>query len=1071
MRLEILLTAKQPHESQPRFGSAVAPGQNTLFYALLCCAIAACIDFGSFHALHNGDSIILSLISLQRWTPFLWEYDRFGMLLPLLATPFRDPLANLVFQSWLGILCGIASIFLLARFMVRQPHWPVVAVIAVAALLLFTPLPIQFQWFLEQQYATSFTLALSALLLLESVRPHDWLSPRFLAALLLVALAHWVNLVIFVPLLPLVAVRYFLEADGTLLCRVTGRPLLRASGLLVFGALSGQIILKLAHIEVNAGFSVFLPVAELPAAWAQFGRSTFTALIRQHSDEAYLFGPAVFGALVLLVLPRLTNNLKSMLPAACALSFASAGYWLLTGASGWVQQNLYVVRYAFPSLLFIAVLLAMLAAAPFMAIRPDRVSPLAMLLAVSLLVAALRAYGVPAALRPREDIDRLFGRATPELLGAHTKVVVGDYWKVWPAVFHANLVGYGLGQREPIYGLTYRGSVTHPFWQSIPPTELRVAALSGDAEASRYLLLLGLCPTRIEQHPSIDLIHIEPCPVRIEARQMSTLVGTREDGALVAAGKTGYLMFGPYLPLAVGKYHVTILGNLDAASGMTVDVAVGLGRRILASSLVAERAGSVRSGDTILARLQIELNEPASDVEVRAFIGERTQVRITKVEIAAEQRVDPVPGSAELLRASPGFEQRAFARALSVDFSLARLQRLAGALVKSGFNAGSAYSEVWIRDFNTFIELSCETQDPRAVREALLTLIRFQGDDGDIPDGYVLRGNLVPGGYWRASPLDSSHLAYKNTVETDQESSLVQAVAKYVTKTGDRALLDEAVGGQTVRSRLSHALEYLLAKRFDSDYGLLWGGTTADWGDVQPESLPGIELDGSSHRAIDVYDNAMFLIAIDALITLDPVVQARWSQTAAQVRVAIRKGLWDPSRSKFIPHLYLEGSPFPAEFDEGTIQFHGGTAVAIEAGLLSREEIAAANARMLDDVRKAGASSIGLTVYPPYPAGSFKNQIMAPYSYQNGGDWPWFGGRMIQALVRNCFTEEALAELRPMVDRVLRDSDFYEWYTLDGKPRGSGSFRGEAGVLWKAIQLLLGWAEAVERGEAPSCAG
>ncbi len=54
----------------------------------------------------------------------------------------------------------------------------------------------------------------------------------------------------------------------------------------------------------------------------------------------------------------------------------------------------------------------------------------------------------------------------------------------------------------------------------------------------------------------------------------------------------------------------------------------------------------------------------------------------------------------------------------------------------------------------------------------------------------------------------------------------------------------------------------------------------------------------------------------------------------------MRKHLWDPDRRKFRPHIYLEGSPFPGTFDEAAVYYHGGTAVAIEAGLLTREEIA-----------------------------------------------------------------------------------------------------------------------------------
>lgn len=58
---------------------------------------------------------------------------------------------------------------------------------------------------------------------------------------------------------------------------------------------------------------------------------------------------------------------------------------------------------------------------------------------------------------------------------------------------------------------------------------------------------------------------------------------------------------------------------------------------------------------------------------------------------------------------------------------------------------------------------------------------------------------------------------------------------------------------------------------------------------------------------------------------------------------------------------------------------------------------------MLENVRLSGMPSIGLTLYPTYPAGFFKGWMAEPYHYQNGGDWTWFGGRMIQQLVRKAF--------------------------------------------------------------------
>jgi len=140
---------------------------------------------------------------------------------------------------------------------------------------------------------------------------------------------------------------------------------------------------------------------------------------------------------------------------------------------------------------------------------------------------------------------------------------------------------------------------------------------------------------------------------------------------------------------------------------------------------------------------------------------------------------------------------------------------------------------------------------------------------------------------------------------------------------------------------------------------------------------------------------------------------------------------------------------------QNEIYYFGGTAIAIEAGLLSVEEIKASIDEMVKRVKLAGAASIGLTLYPPYPEGYFANKIMNPeYSYQNGGDWTWFGGRMIQQLIRYGFVQEAYDQVQPMVKRVKNNNGFYEWYLVNNEPRGSGTFRGEAGVLFKAIRMF-----------------
>ena len=398
------------------------------------------------------------------------------------------------------------------------------------------------------------------------------------------------------------------------------------------------------------------------------------------------------------------------------------------------------------------------------------------------------------------------------------------------------------------------------------------------------------------------------------------------------------------------------------------------------------------------------------------------------------------------------------------DQNMVQVLHMARELLSGGLDAGNNYKATWIRDTNTFIQVALGVNPPQRFREALLTFFKFQGPNGDIIDLYWPLDPAKPAsaGY-RTSTLAPGLIADKNTVEIDQESSLVQAVFKYVSATGDRAILEERIADITVRERLGQAMQYLLTERFDQEHGLMWSATRADWGDVQPESPRGVRLDASSHRALSIYDNAMLVLAINDYLQL-PGVSAHetshWKTLRDGLQRNIRKYLWDAKKQKFIPHVYLAGSPFPADFDENAIFYHGGTAVAIEAGLLARQEVLHSLDHMDADVKAAGAASIGLTLYPAYPEGFFKNpQMRDPYSYQNGGDWCWFGGRMIQQLVRLGYVAEAYRDLRPMVDRVVRAGDFHEWWTRDNQPRGSGNFRGSAGVLGQAIEMLQAWAK------------
>ena len=377
-----------------------------------------------------------------------------------------------------------------------------------------------------------------------------------------------------------------------------------------------------------------------------------------------------------------------------------------------------------------------------------------------------------------------------------------------------------------------------------------------------------------------------------------------------------------------------------------------------------------------------------------------------------------------------------------------------------GFSAGTSYEEVWIRDFNTFIKGSLKVQPKEKVKNTLLMFFKIQGGDGNIVDG-VVEHTKAHGGYqYLYSDLLPGWAAHKNTVETDQESSLVQAVKKYIAVTNDKSILTEMVGGKSVIERIEDAFQFIRKERWSEQYGLVTGATTIDWGDVQPETGWGVAINDKTKMAIDIYDNAMFVMAIRDFLAMKPKqykTAENWAQIADDIKTNVRKHLWMMDAQKYKPHIYLNGTPFSPLFDEDQILYSGGSVCAILAGFNTGKEVAEINRQIVAAASKEKHATIGITVYPPYPVTEFPN--MKAYTYQNAGDWTWFGGRMIGALISFGMIKEAYTELSPMIDRTIAHKGFYEWYDVQtGAPKGSGNFRGEAGVLYDAITLLKQWA-------------
>jgi len=357
-----------------------------------------------------------------------------------------------------------------------------------------------------------------------------------------------------------------------------------------------------------------------------------------------------------------------------------------------------------------------------------------------------------------------------------------------------------------------------------------------------------------------------------------------------------------------------------------------------------------------------------------------------------------------------------------------------------GFKAGTTYPQIWLRDANTILPASRWFYDRNHLDSWLREQLAYQREDGSLFDWFDAEGRTD-----------------KNTVETDQETSALQAAGQVVALLG-QDWLQQNIGGRTALDRLERALLYVLADRFDEKLGLVTGAHTIDWGDVEDVDADqqAIYLDGRSHLTADIYDQAMFYQAARELAVLMEAAGLKekamfWTVQADSLRKKTNARLWQPERGFFRVHIHLDPGyvhPFP----EDEMFAMGGNVVAIQSGLADEIQRNLILKKALELQKAYGQSTISGVLLPPYPTGVFKHPAVArPYQYQNGGQWDWFGGKLVYALFDNGFSRAAKDRLREIILKNMRQGGLSEWDDPAGNPRGSDFFSGSAGSLAQAL--------------------
>lgn len=376
----------------------------------------------------QADGVLQSIMSVQDVNLFFWGQNRFASVVPFLASPIADPTLNLLACLLLnaGFFYGLLLVlsWMGLRAVAGRRSWTALLVlwlvVSAAVNVLIAPGTIQIIALETQPYSLSWLLALGAFLLWK--RSVWW---AYAAAVAMVAVAVGLNQSVivgaaFLAVVEMVRRRQWLRW-----------PALGAVYVLWFGAW--------AWMSARWG-GIAGPIPDSAQDYLSFD----SLQVSKRSGEAVgsivgALAPIRFSVVLvvacLCLLALSPARRSALVPRLALITAFSTGYFVLFAGNSWVAANNFAVRYFFPVLMAIILIVSVPIAAVLLdppVLRHRGTRPLAIGLALVAVAASLAGPLVPPS---RSQVFQSVQATVDYARENRIDYLAGFYWDVWPTLY------------------------------------------------------------------------------------------------------------------------------------------------------------------------------------------------------------------------------------------------------------------------------------------------------------------------------------------------------------------------------------------------------------------------------------------------------------------------------------------------------------------------------------------------------------------------------------------------------------------------------------------------------------